>query len=197
MTSTRRHAYICERCRADVRLTDAEFTERTKRGRVALYCDECLDLRDPPTVGKRDRHANELSIDARRRGGVIATVRDQETGELRTRHEPGYSREAMQALVRWVDALGPSWRICTISTPSSIARDLQGAREREKRSHAGARDEGRDNADVRQTERILLGIVKRLDLLEERPNRYAVYEVPEPGRHARTTHDGSDRKSVV
>ena len=99
--------------------------------------------------------------------GVIATLRDLDTGEEGVIHEPGYVGEAVKAVCSFADALGPSWRVLTLSTPRTIARDLQGTRWRQSFDHGRTgRDAGAaSTSPVTDVERNLLSRAGRLDLL--------------------------------
>src|SRR5262249_21494682 len=62
--------------------------------------------------------------------GCIVTVREQKTRELRSLHEPGKRREALERICLRIDRLAGDWKIISYSTPETIATDLQGSRQK-------------------------------------------------------------------
>lgn len=106
----------------------------------------------------------ELRLNTERRfeTGCIATLtRD---GETRALHFTGSGTEATQAVADYCDRGG--WRIVSLSTPTTIYRDLDGSRESTKR-------QGGDSwfyapppvNDTEMPERNMLGKIGRKDLL--------------------------------
>jgi hypothetical protein len=91
---------------------------------------------------------------ARDSAGVIVTVREQDTKELRTFHRPGLMADAITDACAQIDRLPGRWLISTISTPRTIAADL------------AVRNSSDQRAKPLRPERILLGQIGRLDLLE-------------------------------
>lgn len=86
----------------------------------------------------------------RQRWGVIATLVDSESDEVRVVQGSGTTKEATREIAALCDARGPSWRVRSLSHPLSVYRDLINA--------------GRDRAP--QTEGQLLGLIGRKDLVE-------------------------------
>lgn len=99
--------------------------------------------------------------------------RHRDTGEMKTIHRHGYAIEATQLVCDYVDKLGPDWRIVTLSTPRTIARDLRGSRARRSMGSGDRNDtvhgRGVGELDPRDAERTLLSRVDRPDLLSRKP----------------------------
>ena len=112
----------------------------------------------------------ELSPKERDLYGVIVSVRHQQTGQMRSLHEPGRAREALARACERVTAMGDEWRIVSISTPPSIYRDLQGIRVRERRRGFLKTEEikSRSRVDDPRPEIQQLGQIGLLHLLEDR-----------------------------
>lgn len=96
----------------------------------------------------------------RAEAGLLATL--VRGDELLSVHVTGERREALLALAERCDAEG--WLVKTLSTPESILRDLQGPRR-----HWNARPHAVDV--VVRPERIMLGVIGRLDLAADGPSR--------------------------
>ncbi len=171
--------YACEKCGEPVLLTDAEYQERLKaRGRVkkgrvkggVVRCPTCSPPVAPdvhPLAGVRRRNFQPLQVEMpkaklmnltpgeREAYGVIATLRHQETQELKTIASCGAPLQAAKDLAAEIDAMGETWKIVAICSPASIYRDLQGSR-------------GTMNLRV-EAER--MGMIGRADLVENRPRK--------------------------
>lgn len=104
----------------------------------------------------------ELRISGPKRAvcGIIATLRNMTDGRMKSMHETGPFVTSVSKIAATCDALGPEWRIVSLSSPTSIFRDLQGTRN--QRIGDGTRQA---SYDPRTAECKLLGKIKRLDLL--------------------------------
>lgn len=89
--------------------------------------------------------------------GVTLTVREQETLKVEAFCVNGPVMSALKEACDRIDAAEGDWKIVSISTPSSIFRDLQGAHSK--------------NRATPEQER--LGRIGRADLLEPRPFGFA------------------------
>jgi hypothetical protein len=76
-----------------------------------------------------------ISPDQRNVVGVIVTAREQETDERIVLHKSGTTTEALLAVADDLDAREGVWRILTISTPTTVYRDLQGTRLQVRHDH--------------------------------------------------------------
>lgn len=95
-----------------------------------------------------------LGTSERRTYGVTATLVDTHTGHVRTEVFRGNMNvgEATQACAAFCDALGPTWRVRTLSTPISILSDLRNNRNQRPVGY--------------HTEHALLSRIGRPDLIE-------------------------------
>jgi hypothetical protein len=100
----------------------------------------------------------ELSIAARNEYGVIVTVREQRSRELRSLHEPGKRIEALRAVCARIDRLPGEWKIVCYSTPEMIEGDLRGPR---LKRHPGGKGSYLENPEA-----LALARIRRLDLLD-------------------------------
>ena len=103
--------------------------------------------------------------------GITVTLREQTTGDMHTVVERGHVKDALSRVCHYADVLEGDWKIVSISTPSSIYRDLHGHRGQH-------REEGKDRdgsyADPRSAEVNMLGQIGRVDMLQ--PLRQAGYD---------------------
>lgn len=108
----------------------------------------------------------DTSGQERAAAGIIASVRNQKTGECVSLHEFGPVIIATRAIAAAVDRLGADWKIVALSTPHSIYRDLQGTRNYHVDNDDRHPGQGRKSAaDPRTAEMTALGRIGRLDLL--------------------------------
>lgn len=98
--------------------------------------------------------ATELTISGQDRSafGGIVTIREQTTDRREVLHCEG--KGWLERIVEDIDALEGDWRIVTISTPTTIYRDLQGTRAHPWTSSS------------QLPEPFMLGPLDRLDLLD-------------------------------
>ena len=89
--------------------------------------------------------------------GCIVTIRDQQTGEQRSRHFPGYRLQAVRRVADWCDELGLGWVVQSYSAPNTIITDL--------RCERIARQQKSGRTIVSIPEPIMLGKIGRPDLL--------------------------------
>jgi len=60
---------------------------------------------------------------------MTVSLRNEETGERRTRAETGMTAvQALRSIVAEVDTWPGTWKVVAVSTPETIFTDLQGAR---------------------------------------------------------------------
>ena len=107
-------------------------------------CPRCGDLTDgraarcpgcgahiairPPTKGRKVATArHDLTPRERRQYGCVVTATNGRDIETLTR--PGLTSEALEAICAELDGWPGAWRIRSISTPTTISRDLQGIRQ--------------------------------------------------------------------
>lgn len=120
----------------------------------------------------------QLASTARSRYGVLVVLREQRTHRQRVEHLTGKVGDSLKVLAAEIDRLheqDEDWRVSCISSPSTIYRDLQGAR--------GLPGEERFSQDgdpiltlsyeAQTVEAAYLGKIGRLDLLE--PLRHRIY----------------------
>jgi hypothetical protein len=119
----------------------------------------------PNTAGLRPYQIPDLQTSGseRQRDGILVTLREQTSGHLKTVHETGPTREALERVCDYTESLEGDWKIVSVSTPGSIFRDLQGRRGQ----HEDARHEKNGGfSDPRTTEWNSLGRIGRLYLLQ-------------------------------
>lgn len=86
------------------------------------------------------RMGMSLHTSERDYGVIVSCKRIDEEKDQRTIHEPGGSGKALRAACERIDRWGGEWRICAISSPPTIWRDIQASRIElnDKAHHAGA-----------------------------------------------------------
>lgn len=104
--------------------------------------------------------------------GATATLANVATGDVRVEVFRGHdnARETMQVIADHCDALGPSWRVRTISTPHSIRNDLR--RNRDLLLASLTHGRARRSVEALPTYEVrMLGRIGRRDLLEVPPRQ--------------------------
>jgi hypothetical protein len=120
----------------------------------------------------RDRNARlpKFTVPEAERAGIVVTLRAQDNGDLRSAHVPGHAVGALRFVAAWIDLQDREWRLLSYSTPYTIATDLAGGRidmsVRAERSTATISGGGRETRTKARPERIALGRIGRLDLLD-------------------------------
>lgn len=94
--------------------------------------------------------------------GATVTARSMETGQMRTFARTNETTlNAIRLIADELDLLAGDWRIITISTPVTIHRDIFASRVKLVGIHSGSVG--------RTPEALLLGTIKRKDLLPPAP----------------------------
>lgn len=137
--------------------------------------------RDPfpdPAVGTPLGKAARLErLPRDRRAGLVCTAAHDDGPPYLTFHAQGAPRDALLAACARIDAMGDGWHIRSLSTPSSVYRDLQGTRRVHRsapRVSANNHEEHPFSDDPRTSEIQMLSGVGRLDLLRPLPFTIAV-----------------------
>lgn len=98
--------------------------------------------------------------------GVIVTCVHDDGPPAWTFHVPGGSGDALRSACAMIDARGPGWRIVSISSPTSVHRDLQGTRDRgTAMNEPSGNADGLTYDDPRGYELMMLRRIGRRDLL--------------------------------